>query len=298
MSIPIVLSTWKHGLPANEAAWEILKRGGSALDAVEQGVRVSESDPEVHSVGLGGRPNREGVVQLDAAIMDGRSGRVGAVAALESIENPVSVARAVLEKTSQVLLAGAGALKFALAQGFTQAHLLTPESEHLWRAWQRGERRPPEDTHDTIGMCALDQIGNLAVACTTSGLAWKIPGRVGDSPICGAGLYCENGIGAACATGVGEEALQTCGSFLVVELMRQGRSPEEACSEACQRIRIRAASQSRSSGLTVIPGNVMYLAVRADGTHGGWSVSSGCEYALQSENTPNSLIACPTEERT
>ncbi len=294
---PIVLSTWRHGLPANEAAWRILSRGGKALDAVEQGVQVSESNPEVHSVGLGGRPNRKGIVQLDAALMDGRTGRVGAVAALESIEHPISVARRVMEKTSQVLLTGAGALEFALAQGFTPTGLLTPESELLWKAWQRGEGRPPEETHDTIGMCALDEHGDLAAACTTSGLAWKIPGRVGDSPICGAGLYCENGIGAVCATGVGEEAMQTCGSFLAVELMRQGRTPVEACREACHRILLRATRESSLSIGTITPGNVMYLALRADGDHGAWSVSPGCEYALQSVSSPNTLLICPTENQ-
>ncbi len=295
MPNPVILSTWKHGLAANEAAWRVLSTGGSALDAVEQGVRVSESDPAVHSVGLGGRPNRDGIVQLDAAIMDGRSGRVGAVAALEWIENPVSVARLVMEKTSQVLLAGAGALEFALAHGFKKTNLLTEDSMSLWKAWKRGEGRPPWETHDTIGMCALDSHGNLAAACTTSGLAWKLPGRIGDSPICGAGLFCENGIGAACATGVGEEALQTCGSFLVVELMRQGRTPEEACHEACRRICQRASRESNAYGKPTPPGNVMYLALRADGEYGVWSVSKGCEYALQYSDMPNTLHACPAD---
>ncbi|MCC6731810.1 MAG: N(4)-(beta-N-acetylglucosaminyl)-L-asparaginase [Candidatus Omnitrophica bacterium] len=293
---PIVISTWKHGLAANQAAWEILSSGGSALDAAEGGVRVTESDPSVHSVGLGGRPNAEGVVQLDACIMDACTGRVGAVAALEEIENPISVARRVMEATPHVLLAGKGAFNFALSQGFKRTNLLTEEAFQTWLRWRRGETDTREISHDTIGLCALDQLGHLAVACTTSGLAWKLPGRVGDSPIVGAGVFAEADIGAACATGVGEEALRVAGSFLVVELMRNGYEPAMACREACRRIRQRSVRESHHRGLTVEPGNVMFLALRADGMTGAWSVADGCDYALMDRTHGNRLVPCPWNE--
>ncbi len=238
---PIVVSTWRHGQAANAAAWPILRAGGRALDAVETGVRVTEADPQVMSVGYGGLPDRDGHVTLDACIMD-ETGNAGAVAFLQDIKHPISVARAVMEKTPHVMLAGEGARQFAVAQGFPTTDLLTPAARRTWQDWRRTSHYKPWSPgsdparHDTISQLALDAHGNLAGACTTSGLAFKMHGRVGDSPIIGAALFVDNEVGAACATGVGEEVIKTVGSFLIVELMRQGRSPADACREAVERI--------------------------------------------------------------
>ncbi|KXK30048.1 MAG: N(4)-(Beta-N-acetylglucosaminyl)-L-asparaginase precursor [Candidatus Hinthialibacteria bacterium OLB16] len=244
---PIVISTWKHGLAANQAAWEILSSGGSALDAAEGGVRVTESDPSVHSVGLGGARMRKGWCSWMPASWMPAPGRWVRWQPWRRSENPISVARRVMEATPHVLLAGKGAFDFALSQGFERTNLLTEEAFQTWLRWRRGETDTREISHDTIGLCALDSRGHLAVACTTSGLAWKLPGRVGDSPICGAGAFAEAHIGAACATGVGEEALRVAGSFLVVELMRNGYEPAMACREACRRIRQRSVRESLPS---------------------------------------------------
>jgi isoaspartyl peptidase/L-asparaginase-like protein (Ntn-hydrolase superfamily) len=234
---PAIISTWNHGLAANAAAWEKMDAGGSVLDAVEAGVRVSEADPEVSSVGIGGLPNSSGEVTLDACIMS-PSGDAGSVACLKHILHPVSVARRVMEETPHVMLVGQGALDFALEMGFQKTDLLTPEAEKAWKQWKIQQKSAVlmERGHDTIGMVALDAVGDLAGACTTSGLAYKLPGRVGDSPIIGAGLYVDNEVGGATATGVGELVMKTLGSFLVVELMRGGMAPEEACRKALQRI--------------------------------------------------------------
>ena len=237
-SKPLVISTWDFGLQANEAAWQILKAGGRALDAVEAGARVPEGDPRERSVGLGGLPDREGRVTLDACIMD-ENGNCGSVAFLEHIVHPISVARMVMEKTPHVMLVGDGALQFALANGFKKENLLTKESEKTWKEWlKKSEYKPIAniENHDTIGILALDEQGNLSGACTTSGMAFKMRGRVGDSPIIGAGLYVDNEIGAATSTGVGEEVIRIVGCHLVVELMRQGNSPEDACRLAVERI--------------------------------------------------------------
>ena len=214
----IVVSTWRFGLSSNQPAWEILKSGGSALDAVVRGVEVAERDPAVKSVGFGGYPNAEGEVEVDAAVMDGRTLGYGAVAGLRKIATPTAVARRVMEKTDHVFLVGNGALKFARAQGFEECNMLTEHwARSLGKKWKRERTGPPADVHDTIGMIALDQRGNLAVACTTSGAAFKLPGRVGDSPLIGSGLYADNDAGAAAATGRGEEITRTCGSYAVVE---------------------------------------------------------------------------------
>ena len=275
---PIVVSTWLHGIPANEVSMKILKKNGSALNAVEVGVRVTEADAENQSVGLGGRPDSEGNVTLDACIMDS-DGNAGAVAFLQNIKHPISVARKVMEKTDHVMLAGKGALKFALENGFKKENLLTEQSRKGWLEWKKDnnikDSWSPNDDHDTITSLAQDNDGNLSGACTTSGLAYKLHGRVGDSPIIGAGMYVDNEVGAAGATGMGELVIKTCGSFLVVELMRQGYSAMEACNEAVDRI------VKQEGGTTKL--QVGYIALGRDGSIGCSSIQKGFQYALHKD---------------
>lgn len=239
---PGLITTWDHGKGASEKAVELLREGAYALDVVEQGVNVTEADPAITSVGYGGYPDEDGKVTLDACIMDGPSHKAGSVACLENIMHPISVARKVMERTRHVLLVGDGALQFAKRMGFKEENLLTDRAREAWLKWKSNLN--PQDNwldqseigHDTITMLCLDKKGNLGGACTTSGLAWKIHGRVGDSPIVGAGLYVDNEVGAAGATGVGELVLRTLASFLVVEFMRQGMSPSDACRKAFDRM--------------------------------------------------------------
>ena len=273
---PVVISTWKHGVPANEAAWKVLSGGGSVLDAVEAGVRVPEGDPEVTSVGYGGLPDEECRVTLDACIM-GPDGNAGSVAFVEGYKHPISIARKVMSDTDHVMIVGNGAEEFARKTGFPREELLTEKAREAWHKWRSGlsERDdwfPPEEDHDTIGMVALDGSGNLAGACTTSGLAFKIHGRVGDSPIIGAGMYVDNEVGAAAATGRGEAVTKTCGSFLVVELMRQGLYPREACRKALERI------VEKHGGAPDF--QVAYVAVNRRGETGAFSIQKGFQYAL------------------
>jgi N4-(beta-N-acetylglucosaminyl)-L-asparaginase len=287
--LPVVISTWKHGLPANEAAWEILVNDGHALDAVEAGVRVSEADPEVISVGYGGIPDQSGKVTLDACIMD-EHGRAGSVTYLQHIKHPVSVARMVMEKTPHVMLSGKGALKFALSNGFKKEKLLTPEMRKKWKKWKREEREfspminienQLQENHDTISMLALDRNGRLSGACTTSGMAFKMHGRVGDSPIIGAGLFVDGDVGAAAATGSGELVMKTVGSFLVVEFMRGGMSPEMACEEAVKRITQKIPDYTNHQ--------IGYIALSKEGKSGAFSIQPGFDYALKN-NTFTELI--------
>lgn len=280
---PLAISTWKNGMQANEAGWKILSEGGRAIDAVEQGVMVVEADPNDMSVGYGGRPDRDGIVTLDACIMD-ETGNAGAVCALENIKHPISVARRVMEKTPHVMLAGDGALQFAKEEGFAEEILLTEEARKQWQEWRKTSEYKPLiniENHDTIGMLALDKKGNISGACTTSGLAYKMHGRVGDSPIIGAGMYCDNEVGGAVATGMGELVMKTLGSFLVVELMNQGLSPQQAVEEAIARI------------VKKIPGyqdfQIGYLAVNKAGEVGAYSLHKGFNYALYA-NESNQLI--------
>ncbi|WP_189339669.1 N(4)-(beta-N-acetylglucosaminyl)-L-asparaginase [Rhodanobacter denitrificans] len=294
-----VVSTWDFGIAANQAAWAILGKGGHALDAVETGVQVPESDLKNHSVGKGGYPDRDGRVTLDASIMDA-DGNCGAVAALEYIEHPISVARRVMERTPHVLLVGDGALQFALEQGFRKENLLTPEAEKAWHEWQKTAHYQPSinsevhdygrigmpggaHNHDTIGMLALDAQGRLAGACTTSGMAWKLHGRVGDSPIIGAGLYVDGEVGGATSTGVGEEVIRNAGSFLVVELMRQGRSPHEACREAVMRIVKKRPEASKTL-------QVGFLAMNRAGEVGAYAIQHGFSYAVCDAHKQDALI--------
>jgi len=276
---------------------------------VEAGVRIPEADPDNHSVGYGGLPDRDGYVTLDACIMDEHS-NCGSVMFLEYIVHPISVARMVMEKTPHIVLAGNGALEFALANGFKKENLLTPESEKIWKEWLRNSKYEPvinvenkkynsfnrlksqSDSfdqgsvgmqtgpggyfnHDTIGMLALDSGGNLSGACTTSGMAFKIHGRVGDSPIIGAGLFVDNEIGSATSTGVGEEVIRIVGSHLVVEYMRQGFAPREACRKAVERIVVRDPEKAKKL-------QVGFLALKKDGSYGAFCIQKGFTYAVRS----------------
>ncbi len=284
---PVVISTWNHGLPANEATWKILSTGGSALDAVEKGVMVAEADPEETSVGYGGFPDREGNVTLDACIMDSHN-NAGSVACLKNIKHPISVARLVMEKTPHVMLVGDGAKQFALSQGFTEENLLTEKSKKAYEEWLKTSQYKPIiniENHDTISMLALDESGNLSGACTTSGMAWKMAGRVGDSPIIGAGLFLDNEVGAAAATGLGEAVIRTAGSAMVVELMRHGKTPQEACEIVTKRI---YDLYKNSSDLEHL--QVGFIALNKRGEIGAFCVRKGFNYALQSKNQENKLI--------
>ena len=283
-SYPRVLSTWNHGLAANEAAWKIMERNGTALDAVEKGVRVTESDPNNRSVGLGGLPDANGLVTLDACIMD-QSFNCGSVSFLQNIENPISVARKIMEDTPHVMLSGKGAYDFAIQKGFKHKNLLTLEAKLAWEKWIKDAKKQKpiinNENHDTIGMLAIDKKGNLSGACTTSGWAYKLHGRVGDSPLIGAGLYVDNEVGAACATGLGEAVIRICGSHTVVELMRQGISPQNACKQAVERI---IKAHNNLDGL-----QVGFIALNKQGEFGAYSVYSGFNFALKDSKT-NSLI--------
>ena len=272
-SLPIVISTWNHGIAANEAAMEVIENEGRALDAVEAGVRVPESDPEMMSVGYGGLPDRDGHVTLDACIMD-ETGNCGAVSYLENIMNPISVARKVMDETPHVMLSGKGAYDFAIEKGFKHENLLTEKAEKRWKEWLKESHYEPIiniENHDTIGLLAIDQKGDISGACTTSGLAWKVHGRVGDSPIIGAGMYVDNEVGGAVATGVGELVMKTLGTFLIVELMRQGRNPQEACEEAVKRIVAKQEYKDMQVG---------YLAIDKEGNYGSYAIHPGFNYAL------------------
>lgn len=280
-----VVSTWDFGVGANAAAWQVLGAGGSALDAVEAGARWAEGELCNPTVGRCGNPDRDGVLTLDASIMAG-DGRCGAVAFLQDIAHPVSVARAVMEKTPHVMLVGEGAQRFAVAQGFPRTPLLTEQARRAWREWrktaeyapqinaERRQRPGDQSNHDTLGILALDAQGRLAGACTTSGMAWKLHGRVGDSPIVGAGLYVDDEVGAATASGVGEEMIRNAASFLVVELMRQGRSPMDACREAIERVvRKRPEASKRLQ--------VCFLALNKRGEVGAYALHKGFVYAVR-----------------
>jgi isoaspartyl peptidase/L-asparaginase-like protein (Ntn-hydrolase superfamily) len=280
----VVLSTWRHGLPANARAMEVLAQGGPVLDAVMEGVAVVEGDFSNRSVGLGGLPDRDGLVTLDACLMDHR-GRAGAVAFLQGFRHPIMVARAIMEHTPHVMLVGAGAERWAAENGFQrEPQPDIPEVRKAWQDWLRSGEYAPKaniENHDTISMVAVDANGILAGSCTTSGLAWKVHGRVGDSPIIGAGLYVDGEVGAACATGVGELVMRTVGSHAVVEMMAVGVEPEEACRRVVQRI------LARNPGLR--DQQVGMLALRRDGVHGSWSIHPGFNFALSREGEETRL---------
>ncbi|MDI1324760.1 MAG: N(4)-(beta-N-acetylglucosaminyl)-L-asparaginase [Algoriphagus sp.] len=281
---PLILSTWNHGITANEAAMAKLTGGGSILDAVEAGVKVTELDMDNLSVGLQGLPDREGITTLDASIMTG-DGSCGTVAFVRQIKHPISLARMVMERTPHVMLAGEGARQFAISQGFPlEKEVLSPKAAIEYEKWKVTSHYKPViniENHDTIGMIGIDANGKLAGSCTTSGLAYKMHGRVGDSPIIGAGLYVDDEVGAATATGLGESIIRICGSFLIVELMRQGRTPQEACEEAVKRL------ISKNKNIKDIQAG--FLAINKEGHVGAFAVHPGFNFA-QATNSKNELI--------
>ncbi|MEO9512695.1 MAG: N(4)-(beta-N-acetylglucosaminyl)-L-asparaginase [Flavobacteriaceae bacterium] len=273
---PIAICTWNFA-NATSKAWEVLSAKGSALDAVEQGVMTEEADVNNKTVGVGGRPDRDGNVTLDACIMD-KDGNCGSVVYLQNITHPVSVARKVMEDTPHIILAGKGAEQFAYEKGFKKTDLLTESTRKQYEEWKKESKYETIiniENHDTIGMLAIDEQGDIAGACTTSGMAYKVAGRVGDSPIIGAGLYVDNEVGGATATGVGEEVIRTVGSFLIVELMRQGKSPQEACEEGVKRI------MKKNKGRKDF--QIGFLAINKQGETGGYCVHPGFTYREYSE---------------
>lgn len=273
---PIAICTWNfHNATAK--AWEVLKNGGSSLDAVEQGVMVEEANADNQTVGIGGRPDRDGNVTLDACIMD-KDSNCGAVLCMQNIVHPISVARKVMEDTPHVMLAGKGAEQFAYEKGFEKINLLTEKSKQEWLKWKKTSKYETIiniENHDTIGMLAIDEKGDIAGACTTSGLGYKYAGRVGDSPIIGAGLFVDNEVGGATATGVGEEVVRTVGSFLIVELMRQGKSPQEACEEGVKRI------MDKNMGRDDF--QIGFIAINKKGETGGYCIHPGFSYSMFTE---------------
>ena len=284
----VVISTWAGNTKANEQAWKQLLLNNNALDAVHQGVMVPEADPEDMSVGYGGLPDRDGIVTLDACIMD-HLGNIGAVMAIEHIIHASSVARLVMEKTPHVQIVGDGALQFALENGFKKENLLTEKSRKAWQEWLKTSKYNPmttmdeiqksiEKNHDTIGMLAINSTQNISGVCSTSGMAYKLHGRVGDSPIIGAGLYVDNEIGAATATGVGEEVVRICGSHTVVETMRYGKSPEEACRIAIERlVKIKGEAYCKKV-------QIGFIALNKKGDIGCYSLVPNFTMAVRDEN--------------
>jgi len=270
---PIVISTWKHGLTAGIKAIDVINKGENSLTAVEKGIMEIEKDSKITSVGLGGYPDANGDVTLDASIMDWE-GNAGAVAYLKNIVHPISVARLVMEKTKHVLLAGEGALSFAKENGFVEQNLLTKYAENKWLKWKKKHNNnliSPHLNHDTVGLLAIDNAGNISGGVSTSGWAFKLSGRIGDSPIIGAGLFVDNEVGAACSTGLGEEAIKSAGSFLVVEKMSEGYSPYEACKYVVERIIKRSSNKDKFQ--------IAFLALNKNGEVGAYSLRPRFNYA-------------------
>lgn len=292
---PIIISTWDTGKAVNEEGWKVLVKNGQSIDAIEVAARYMENVIDC-CVGLGGYPDRDGKVTLDASIMDGK-GNCGSVAALEQIKHPISVARKIMEKTPHVLLTGNGAQQFAIENGFVKEPAgLSPEAEKVYREWLKKSEYKPEvnienkkssgpfaplffengaPNHDTMGILAMDNSGKLAGGVTTSGMAFKVHGRVGDSPIIGAGLFVDDEAGAATSSGVGEEVIRICGTHLVVELMRQGHSPEQACKKAVQRIIKRDPQKAKSF-------QVGFVALDKKGRYGAYAIQKGFVFAVKS----------------
>ena len=284
--MPLIVSTWPFGKASNDAGLKALQQGGTILDAVEQGIWVTESDVHNQSVGLAGAPNAAGVVQLDSCIMFGPGHKAGSVGAIEGIRHPISAARRVMEKTPHVMLVGEGARMFALEQGLESIEVDTREKYEAWKKKRASEKQPlsKEKNHDTIALLVLGADGNIAGGCSTSGLAGKLPGRVGDSPIIGSGLYVDNDVGAAGATGLGENVMRYCGSFLVVEFMRQGLHPQEACLAAIRRI---ARQDPRHTELSI-----SFVALDKHGRYGAASSSQGFQYSVTT-NSKSEVLTGP-----
>jgi len=298
---PLVVSTWDAGIAANAGAWTILGSGGNALDAVEKGVMVTEDEMNC-CVGLGANPDRDGFVTLDASIMD-HEFNCGSVAFLERIKHPISVARRVMEKTPHVMLVGEGAQQFALEQGFKlESGELSKDAKNAYKNWLKNSEYKPvinierknaisqldpnkmaphklatgEWNHDTIGMIALDSFGNLSGSCTTSGAGFKMRGRIGDSPVIGAGLYVDNEVGAVVATGQGEDVIRVAGSSAVVEQMRQGKSPTEACKIIVERINRIKKEKAKDI-------QICFIAINKKGEFGAYSLHKGFNYAVHNK---------------
>jgi N4-(beta-N-acetylglucosaminyl)-L-asparaginase len=266
--LPVVIATWSVK-QATQKAWQSMEQGSSALDAVIAGCAIEEANALGQSVGIGGLPDRDGRVTLDACVMN-EKGDYGAVLCMQNIKHPIAVAKKVMEDTPHVILAGVGAEEFAVSQGFKRENLLTEQSKKDWEIWKKTSKYKPIiniENHDTIGMLAIDKNGTISGGCTTSGLAYKMSGRVGDSAIVGSGLFVDNEIGAATATGLGEEVLKTVGSYLIVELMRQGKSPQEACELAILRIIEKTPNFEDFQ--------VGYIAVNKKGETGAYSIHEG-----------------------
>lgn len=283
---PVIITTWGANTKANEAAWAILSKDGYALDAVEAGVRVPEADPNDMSVGYGGLPDREGFVTLDACIMDDK-GKCGSVCFLENIMHPVSVARKVMEKTPHVMLVGEGAQQFALEQGFIKENLLTENARLAWEKWKiRSEYKPVInwERHDTCGMLALDKRMRLSGACSTSGMGFKIRGRVGDSPIIGAGLFVDQEVGAASCSGLGELVLRTLGSFLLVEEMRRGAHPQKAAERVIKRLVQKYPEECAVN-------QVGYVALDRKGRFGAFAIQKGFNCAVYADGVNRAVEA-------
>ena len=279
---PIIISTWNFGRSANAEGWKVLAGNGRALDAIEKGARVTEADESNKTVGYGGYPDRDGRVTLDACIMD-HLGNIGSVAACEEVVHVSSLARAVMERTPHVMLVGDGATQFAREQGFPLQNLLVPDSEAEWKKWlEKAEYKPiPNiENHDTIGQLTLDAEGRLAGCCTTSGMAFKMHGRVGDSPIIGAGLYVDGEVGAATATGHGEEVIRTVGSFRVVAAMKAGKSPQQACEDAVREIHQLFVRRGKPWADTQIG----FIAMDLNGHVGGFALRPGFSYAVATKD--------------
>ncbi|MBZ4192131.1 N(4)-(beta-N-acetylglucosaminyl)-L-asparaginase [Niabella beijingensis] len=298
---PVVISTWDAGLAANKGAWEVLSAGGSALDAVENGVKITEATQNC-CVGLGANPDRDGIVTLDASIMDHQF-NCGSVGFLERIKHPISVARRVMEKTPHVILVGSGAQQFAVEEGFPlEPQTLSPDAQNAYKKWLENSKYEPainrenkghgpfapeqldngDWNHDTIGMLAMDATGNLSGSCTTSGMGFKMRGRLGDSPIIGAGLFVDNEVGACVATGQGEDVIRVAGSHSVVEMMRQGFGPEVACKKIIERIvKIKKENAHKIQ--------VAFIAINKNGVVGAYAIHKGFNYAIKTK-TKESLV--------
>jgi N4-(beta-N-acetylglucosaminyl)-L-asparaginase len=267
----VVVSTWPFGKAANDQAFATMTSGGSGLDGIEKGINVTEADPNNAYVGLAGIPAADGVVSLDACIMTGPRHQAGSVAGLIGYKHPISVARRVMETTPHVMLVGAGAAEFAHKNGFEPGPKVSPKQKALWEKWKK-EHASGQKTHDTIAMVLLAPDGHVYGGCSTSGLSYKLPGRVGDSPIIGSGLYVDDEVGAAGATGVGENVLRYCGSFQVVEMMRQGMHPMDACKEVIKRI---AKLDPKGDDI-----QISFIAVDKQGRYGGAGSGPGFEFAV------------------